>query len=96
MSYTSRAKIGLSFPRKRESDPPVKPELAGPVRTAARALQVGFAQEPFSVEAILRGFGLEPGLAAELAADLEEALRLGRQAQDQEGPCYTEQVRRRR
>ena len=56
------------------------PELAGPVRAAAGALQVGFAQEPFSVEAILRAFGVAPAPAAELAGGLEEALRLGRQA----------------
>ncbi len=55
-------------------------ELSFPAQVAARVLNVKFEQESFSIEALLRSFGMEPELATELSAGLEQAIGLGREA----------------
>lgn len=55
-------------------------EAAGPVRVAAGALRLNFERPPVSIEMILRGFGVDPELAAELAAELDQTLGLAHEA----------------
>ncbi len=55
-------------------------EAAGPVRTAAAVLGLAFVQPALSIELILRGFGVDPELAARVAPEIEQALGLGREA----------------
>ncbi len=51
-----------------------------PVRVAADVLRLYFAQELFSMDAILKGFGVSPDLVSILAAGLEQSLGIGSQA----------------
>ena len=55
-------------------------EAASPVRIAAEVLRLDFSRPPVSIEMLLRGFGVDPELAAELAAGIDEALGFSREA----------------
>ena len=51
-----------------------------PVRIAAVVRGLEFKQQVVSIEMLLRGFGVEPELAGQLAVGVEEALGLDREA----------------
>ena len=55
-------------------------ELAEPVKIAAAVRGLVFSQQRPSVLAMLEGIGLDHKTAVELAAGLEEAVGLGREA----------------
>ena len=55
-------------------------EAADPVRVAAKVLRLNFERPAVSIEMVLRGFGVDPKFAEEVAVDIEEALGLGRGA----------------
>jgi hypothetical protein len=55
-------------------------EAAMPARAAAEVRGLNFERPPISIEMILRGFGVDPELAAQLAAEIDQVFGLGREA----------------
>lgn len=55
-------------------------EAAYPVRVAAEVLGLGFERPVVSIEMILRGFGVDPKLAAKLAVEIDKTLGLAHEA----------------